>query len=647
MGGFVLGILISAALATDGPLQLAADVDRIGVTATVHFDRNATRQLLAFDTAMVQLTPAGIAILRDQVSLAPIGDIVTDSPIEVMGRDGTGAILLGCRDGSVHRLGTPTAATTDAGQLDGKPLWLGSLAGETWAVVVAKIEGAPDALIVQRLNGPKSSRIDVSKMRVVSAYPSAVAADAQGRLWLGWDYDAQGGALAWVEPASGRLHVMKDPIASRHGIHGFIANGPALLAYGGMSWNTQSAFVGPVTTSGIASLYDVPASGVAGPSSPISAVVPDGDGLIVVSGVDVWRTDAGLASWSRVTELIASRGAHRWTAGLGGAVTDAICEVGGSCLFGTAGAGLFRLRPDGVERIAATGQLPFDPKHLIAGTTGPIALAEPFAASWSGTAWEPVPIPQDLPPFPLTIAWLAAEDGALWRIDAEDVQYSPESHALVFSKWTASGADVVARVAGTTVGPDAIVGQFGGRWRGLQVDHEAALTRVVELDGGTWRPKGTASVANLASVEPVPGAPELVLDRAGGRLLTWTPAGLVPVDRPGLAAQRVVAALRTADGGLLVANPGALVRYGAGTDAAETLSYTEPGVQALAIDGCGRTWLAGSDALWMVDGGAARRVSAIDGLSGRAWIDLMGTPEGIAATDGTVVAELVVACPAK
>lgn len=648
----LIGLAISAALAGDGPLRIDTTVDGVAVTAVEHFDRNATRQLVAFGGMVAQLTPSGIVLLRDATTLATVREIAADAPIDSLGIDSDGALLLAAADGAVHRLSTPSGGVAAAGHLGGRALWFGTLAGVTWAVVVQP--GPTETLVVRTLTGARSSPIDVSKMSLPSAHPSAVGVDPRGRLWLGWDYGEEGGAVAWVDPPTGKLHVVKDAAVGGRAIHGFVASGATLFAYGGTSATAQSAFIARVTTAGMEVLYratDAPLSRGTrtltsargpGPMAPISLVVGDGDGLIVVAGADVWRTDAVLNAWSPASEIVAGQGAHRWTLGLGGAVTDVLCDTAGVCVFGTAGDGLFRRSAEGMERVAADGQLPFDPKRLVVGPTGPIALAEPFAASWSGTAWVSMPIPRDLPPFPLTVAWLTAGDGALWRIDAEDMKYTPSSHALVFYKWLGDRVDQVTRVDDTTVGPDAIVGQVDGRWRGLQVDHEASLTRVVELDGDQWLPKGTASVPNLAAVESVVGAPELALDRAAGRLLAWDPAGLVPADRPGLADQRVVTAVRAQDGALLVATPAALWR--ASDTAAAIVPYSQAGLRAIAIDGCARTWLAGAGGVWLVEGDVARRVTDVDGLGGRTWIDLIGTASGIVATDGTVVAQIDVAC---
>lgn len=89
---------------------------------------------------------------------------------------------------------------------------------------------------------------------------------------------------------------------------------------------------------------------------------------------------------------------------------------------------------------------------------------------------------------------------------------------------------------------------------------------------------------------------------------------------------------------------GTLSVWDPATDLASTLPFALPEhAGRLATDGCGRLWVAGNTLLVVTHEGALPLHGR--GLDGRKWTSMVGIADGVALTDGFVVAEVRMDCP--
>ncbi len=157
------------------------------------------------------------------------------------------------------------------------------------------------------------------KTYTLDEHASTVLLDRAGRLWLGADRGEWGGQVTRLDLASATVAPIKPPPSREpdeqpawDGVYGFIELGDGQVwAFGGTShFGLNSAFITQVDGAGPRPLFEqeqpvdaAKARLMSGPLMPITHIVEENDGLLVLAYSDVYRVDKNLKSWKKTGEL--------------------------------------------------------------------------------------------------------------------------------------------------------------------------------------------------------------------------------------------------------------------------------------------------------------------------------------------------------
>jgi hypothetical protein len=653
---WLISLASTLALAADGP---GASVGQIKLTSGLtarfeyHFDRNAIRESRRIGNSLVALTRSGNLVRFDLTTRKPNLEMFSTSPATCIGLGEGDALLVGFEDGRICRSDPTTLLLTEVAKLEGKPQWIGFVAGagEKPGGIIAVLERmkpAEDAANRPPVRFSVVHDTGSGKDIAIDRYATAILLDSKRRVWLGGDMGEWGGWCSCVDLATGEARKIDGTEPGPQGlpwwsgIYGFVQlHDGQVWAHGGtMHMGVSSAFIcrvdgaktvelmrGDNKAARRAAMEEKPPPKPDRPWLPITHILDERDGsLLVFSYNDLFRAEPGMKRWTKVREIrIRYRGGRPDAMGtypamiavhpLDTKATRLICA--------TAFEGYVLIEPGKTSMLKLPGQLEAEDVTRIVNTAeGTIfSTASDADSPWRfrDGAWS---IAKLTPPFPPELK-------------------GPGEGRPAEQKWDRSHLLVGPGGAITTVNADTRGTRMTARWRGIRVE---VLGRVdsgldpsacfMTPDGSLWnaedgllyrfsgrgewgdpdpRPEHSPGSPrdvgrNLRSVNEA-GPPWIILDRDKSRLLSLVDGP--KVEAPKLRAidlvedglpYKVRDAIPWKPGELLLATDGGLRRYEVATGKIQPPPVPEPErrVDLLCRDGLGRVWMAG-EGVWIVD----------------------------------------------
>jgi hypothetical protein len=656
-----VGPLTWGAAADEVPQPPAGEI-RLGsgrvVAYTVHFDRNSLRGSIHLGDRLIGLTTSGALVCFELPAVRWVRERVGVGEVACLGRGEGGTVLAGLADGRVCRLDPATLELTDVARLPTAPTWLGwagAIGPRPAGIVAVAEQSKPMEKDGERWDQPYSVVHDLASGKTVALEETASAflIDRAGQFWLGADRGEFGGRIIRVDLASGTASELRPPPdrqpdseALWQGVYGFIALGDGpVWAFGGTShMGSNSAYITRIDGAEPRRLFafESPELGKepdrGRPCWPITHVIEEPSGLLVLAYSDVFRADKALKSWNK-TATLAIR--YRWgrpnAVGSYPSVTAVHppARAGEPYVLATVADGyllladgtltprslVHQLGASGVERVANTaegtlfleGNEAFPAWKLGAKGWHVESITPPFETDPANDA---LVLEQD------SAGWyetrvLVAPDGAIWtvsgtnvstgtrttgrRIDRKTVRIGRETSSL------SPRSSFITRSGTLWNTSDRNLKRFqDGQWQ--TVARLPRKARWVELDTLRWD-----------------GPPWLLLDRRDHTLwrLEHDAGGENPrIDglevREDGKALEVHDAIAWSAGTLLLATSAGLRTYLPGTRTLSRSDLAEPAQPAsvLVRDGLDRLWLGGTSGLWLVEPGqkAAEPVDQIPGV---------------------------------
>lgn len=639
------------------------------IEAVIHRPVNALAAAVRSGDSIVAATPVG-GLLRfdgpNQRLTRERWDL--DSPAACLGRGEGEAAYAGLADGRICRIDTEKLTLTEVARLAKEPIWIGwsSAAGDgKGGLVVA----TGDAVVH-----------DLSTGRTIEAKDKiwTCLVDRDGRLWIGGDKGEWGGRVARVDLRTGVVvEVPPPPRPPREGfakvepfwegVYGFVElrDGQVWAFGGSMHMGINAASLVRVDELMPRPLfnYDQADNGgkpPTGPSAPITHIIEDGDGLLVLSYSDVFRVDRSLKNW-KAADAMSLR--YKWgrpdAVGAYPAVQALLApsRAGEPIVAATAGEGLIALDGGKTAPRSSAGRLGASEVHRIENSAEGLLFIE-----------------DDEYP-----AWTLGPNG--WKILdlAPPFQVDPDSDAPQFERDLKAWADTRVLVgsngtiytvsrSGIYPGTVATARREGGKsiLLGLETSSVGGAGTFLTPDGTLWemsdwlwrfsngRWKRVAPRSEFRDpYQPFgligKGPPWLLVDR-GDDWSSAHPWRLVP-DGPIVSWLTEIdlfekgarlwggAALPWNDGLVLFATSGGLRTYDVATGRLGRVDFPdapEPKmVRALARDGRGRVWLGGDKGLYLTVPGA-RSVEAFDAIPEFRGAEVLALAPDPARADGVV-----------
>lgn len=610
--------------ARPSPPPNPASLDVQGATARLLVDRDAVAAAFPVGDRVVQRTPGGAVVIRRAVDFGVERVVLGPAPASVIGLAGD-TVLVGFRDGETATLDPASGTLTPGARVVGQPVWLGEAAGRRIAVGLEGRGGGGAVQVVGIDDGRSVNGVFELPSPGFTAPPTAAAA-SETTLWLGWDWGEWGGALVAVDLKGGHASA-----ESSSGVYGLARLGDAVLGFGGIDhmgmsqgWVAWSLANGPPLYQG----GNYSTAPVLGPSGPVTGLIRDGAGFTVLSYSDVWHTDSTFTAWTRIGTLdVHYRSGRTDAVGTYPAVASAWYDPAGGLVLGTQYDGFRTFTAPattrGPEPAVGTGDRLW---QVLATDRGVVALLErgPFLVGEAGLVrWDDALADQQS----YDVRWDTDADRHLRRT-------SVDAGRVVTITWAGTGTNTSLL---PTPGTSGVLRDADGT---LAVEAGYSEPARVQV-GGEWAPlQLPVQQAYLFLYSPVAGVPGLYRLRDGG--LAWRTA-IGGIHKLELAHEDAADAVRWGADTLVLEN-GALSVWDTATDRTSPLSVALPEhAGRLAIDGCGRLWVAG-ETLLVLSRDASLPLEG-HGLNGRTWTSMVGLADGVALTDGLVVAEVRTGCP--
>jgi hypothetical protein len=292
---------------------------------TIHFDRNSLRNSLRVGDSLIALTSSETLLRFELPTFRLARERIDAGAVKCLGRGESDEPLAGLADGRVCRINPLSLDLTTLDTLPSPVRWVG------WGKQTAKRPAGLVAVThatewVERAGSRYELRFSVvhdltsNKTITPDENSSTMLIDRAGRLWLGADRGEWGGQVTRVDLASGAATSVAPPPAREpdehtgwDGVYGFIElRDGQIWAFGGTSHlGMNSSFITRVDGAGSRLLHETTDSGprdeeprlVAGPQVPITHIMEENDGLLVLAFSDAYRVDKELKSWKKIAEL--------------------------------------------------------------------------------------------------------------------------------------------------------------------------------------------------------------------------------------------------------------------------------------------------------------------------------------------------------
>jgi hypothetical protein len=324
---FFQSFLTAAVWGAEAPIGSAGEVKLAsGRTAgyTFHFDHNSLRGSLRLSDGLVALTSSGILLRFELPAIKLVRERIGAEEITCIGRVEGDTVFAGISDGRICRVDPMSLEFTDFARLHSAPQWIG------WRGAAAKRPAGLLALTTQsknveedgrRFSVPVSAVHDLAKHTalVLEQQATTYLLDRTGWLWLGADKGEWGGWVARVDTSNGSVIEVKPPLdpaakdeSSWEGVYGFVERADGQVwAYGGTShMGMNSSFITRVDQPAPVRLFSCETPADTNnqldphvPYMPITHVIADNGGLLVLSYSDVFRADLALKSWNKLAVL--------------------------------------------------------------------------------------------------------------------------------------------------------------------------------------------------------------------------------------------------------------------------------------------------------------------------------------------------------
>jgi hypothetical protein len=636
-----------------------------------HFDHNALRNCVRVGDSLIALTESGDLLRFDARTLKPTAQRLLPGRGTAIAKSNHGTVLVGMSDGRVAEVDPVDLRLRPLFVSDGAIEWLGSHMSSRngrlkIVAVVSKrtnlpfvpgemMESADKRLGAARRKhrvfvvvfaGGKQEHFDITPGKDSFEYTTYFL-DGSARLWMGADAGEFGGRCAYMDLATGKIHM----ISAKSGpIRGFLrASDGRVLAYGGMSHlGLEYGFVARVDQRKLQRLraFDdkskredqkgqTPSTPVEQnlPTGPVDLMSADtsGKGFWVVAAHTLYRTNVDFSEWAKIIDLGGRWfGGRNYSVGNTPTVNALIPTEGRDLLFATGRDGFTRVSGGIVQHFAVAGQLENgerDPVMDIWGTSlGTLFLTGgDYHVAWKPQrdGWHRLSFAPERPPKNLDAYWSSVEPL---------VEDTSGILAIVGDNWTPGECVLVERRLDGVVEKEAWGGgECSYAWSSDEAVFATSRREIVALakdelkvwEGNHWRKVGSATRdSDIMRLVDRRGRQYIMLvttqqadifyDAALGDLLSLThdPDGtlrLQPVEFHGRlkGPVAVLDAVPEDEGNVLLATTKGLFRFhGADSSLEELGSPESPGVLKSACrDAQGRFWAIGTKLHISSDGG--------------------------------------------
>jgi hypothetical protein len=631
--------------AQTGEVRLASG--RVAAYA-IHFDRNSFRDSIRVRDALIALTSSGALMRFELPAIRQVRERIGVEEVTCIGRGEGATIVAGLADGRLCRVDPDTLELTLVTKLPSAPAWADWMAAtqdKPARQIVVTRETRHAEKNGQRWLEYRSVVHDIASRK---NYPierkiSAFLLDRTGRLWLGADRGEWGGWIGRVDLVKGIVDELK-PVRNRapakpdfwQGVYGFIElRDGQVFAFGGTShMGLNQCFVTrvdqgepvPIFFGGSNLKQDV-AIGTIGPRLPITHIVEEKEGLLVLSYSDVFRADFKLKRWKKLATLEID---YRWGRPDAVGAYPSVCAVhpplesGGPYVFGTVADGYVTLEGAKTISKAIPGQLGTSDANLIKNTSeGSFVFEDDDGLPcWrlGAKGWEVATLAPPLESDPEDEDNAAFEKHSLSWYETKVLVGPAGTIHTVSSTGESPGTRTTARRKGgkserigretSSLYPSSsFLTADGTLWNAF----EGELRR---FENGQWNivarlAQQADGPGDLAPVSAI-GPPWMLLDNYRHNL--WKLKHGTKGENPRLSrvdvkdagiAVEIHDTLPWSDNSLLLATRAGLRLYDLKTGKLTPSALPEPPQPAtrLARDGFGRLWLGGNG-LWLLDAGA-------------------------------------------
>ena len=607
------------------------------VDYTIHFDRNSLRDSVRLGDGLIALTSSGTLLRFELPAVRLLAERLGVEEVTCLGRGEGDVVLAGLADGRVCRVDPATLALTDVVKLSGTPQWVGWVkagVNRPAGVVAVTVQTRPRERNGERWEQSYSVVHDptTGKTLALEFVATAYLLDRAGRFWVGADQGEWGGRVARADLIQGTIAEINPPRPGEfespywQGVYGFVElKDGQVWAFGGvahMGYNTACIWRIDGAEPRQLVKFDPPQDREKEPDPnlpglPITHVVEEEGGLLVLSYSDVFRVDPALRSWKQVATLDIR---YRWGRPNAIGAAPSVCALhpprreGEPYVLATVGDGYVLLDGAKATAHALPGQLGAAGIDTVRNTAeGTLFIQGDDDGVWrlGANGWEVASLAPSLEPDPgndfgdyeKQRGWsstrvLVGPKGGIYTVSDSNV--GPGTR--ITCRRVDGKSERIGRETSSLSPSSTFITADGTLWNIYGRD-------LKRFEQGTWetvaRLPRRAAYARLEAV-PTEGPPWLLLEPSSSdlwRLETGVPGTGTRVTRvkiqEGEQRLRIDDAIPWTDGALLLATGAGLRVFSPGTEKLSRVDFPEPEHPATVLvrDGRGRLWLGGEHGL--------------------------------------------------